>query len=225
MLAQAKGIQFNMLHVLLLLTINFGVASVAGVKCTKLAHEGLLSISTMIIDFFGSLLICIILLMTLSELFDTFEQSAFRLEGLSVYSVHEEKEALEYYKKCGRIPVGFGDDWAKFVKQQTESGKIIQRLRLLSDQPTEYETFELNAYSGLRNGEDIRYAKRSDHSYDYDFWLFDSRWLARMDYDINGEYVGSYISEVTQENQVKIGDWLALYNSAPSVSELISGSE
>lgn len=162
--------------------------------------------------------------MTLSELFDTFQLSAFRLEGLSVYSVQEEKEALEYYQSHGHVPAEFGDDWAKFVKQQTESGKILQRLRLLSDDPTDYELFELNAYSGLKNGEDIRYAKRSDHSYDYDFWLFDSRWLARMNYDSKGRYIGSHVSEMTQDDREKVGRWLVLYNSAPSVSELISGS-
>lgn len=164
--------------------------------------------------FFASRILHVV---DLSKLFDTFQDSAFRLEGLSVYSVPEETDAFRYYSKYGHTPEGFSDDWAAFVKDKVNSGKTIQRLRLLSDKLTEYEKFETSNYSGLRNGEDIRIAKRSEHPFEHDFWLFDNTWIARMNYDTNGALLNCEISEVSSEDLQKINYWLSIFTSAKSL--------
>lgn len=155
--------------------------------------------------------------MDLSKLFDTFQDSAFRLEGLSAYSVPEETDALRYYSEYSHAPEGFNDDWATFVKEKVSTGKTMQRLRLLSDELTEYEKFETSSYSGLQNGEDIRIAKRSEHPFEYDFWLFDNKWIARMNYDTAGTFLGCEISEVSSEDLQTISYWLSIFISAKSL--------
>lgn len=160
----------------------------------------------------------------MSELFESFQFSAFRLEGRTTYSVDEEAEALKSYKNTGQLPKEFGKEWLEFVQHQTKLGKTVQRLRLLSDTPTEYEAFELKAYTGISGGEDIRFAKRSNQPYEYDFWLFDNKWLARMEYGDNGSYIKSTVSEVTNEDRESVDGWLALYRASPSISEITSES-
>ena len=152
--------------------------------------------------------------MTLSKLFETFQVSAFRLEGRPVYLVNEEEDALKFYKNTGRLPEGFSKEWLEFVRSQTDSKKTIQRLRLLSDRLSDYEAFELTAYVGVEEGEDIRFAKRRDYLYEYDFWLFDNRWLARMNYDEDGRYVDSTVSEITGKDRESIDGWLELYGAS-----------
>jgi hypothetical protein len=152
--------------------------------------------------------------MTLDELFDTFRDTAFRLEGLPAYNVPEEVEALEYYSTHGHAPEGFNDSWTTFVRDTTSKGSTIQRLRLLSNQLTNYEKFELTSYSGLKAGEDIRIAKRSEHPYKYDFWMFDKTWIVRMEYATDGTFINYKISEVTQAELSHINYWLAVFTSA-----------
>jgi|GEM_PF-1080065 len=158
--------------------------------------------------------------MTLSELFTSFQFSAFRLEGQATYVVEEEAEALKLHQNTGQLPEEFGTEWVEFVRNQRRLGKKIQRLRLLSDVLSEYERFELKAYTGMNSGEGIRFTKRSNQPYEYDFWLFDDRWLARMEYGDDGRYITSTISAVTSENREIVDDWLALYHAAPSISEI-----
>ena len=160
--------------------------------------------------------------MTLPELFESFQSSAFRLEGLATYMVDEEAEALTSYRNTGQLPEEFGKEWFGFVRHQTRLEKTVQRLRLLSDVLSEYERFELKAYTGTKGGEDIRFTKRSNQPYEYDFWLFDDRWLARMEYDDSGRYIKSTISEVTSQDRQNIDHWQALYRASRSISEISS---
>ena len=152
--------------------------------------------------------------MTLDELFNTFRNTAFRLEGLPVYNTPEEVEALKYYDTHGHAPEGFNDSWAALARDATSKGRAIRRLRLLSNQLTNYEQFELTSYSGIKAGEDIRIAKRSEHPYKYDFWMFDKTWIARMKYSADGTFMDYEISEVSQAELSHIDYWLAVFESA-----------
>lgn len=159
--------------------------------------------------------------MTLSELFDTFQNTAFRLEGLPVYKVSEEANALKYYEKYGYTPGSFNEDWAALVKERTNKGQTIQRLRLLSNKPTDYEVFEINSYSGLRAGEDIHIAQRSEHPFEYDFWIFDNKWLARMVYAADGTFLNCVISEVSKEDLEQVNYWLSVFKSAECLNRIV----
>ncbi|HEX7483935.1 MAG TPA: hypothetical protein VF281_02155 [Candidatus Saccharimonadales bacterium] len=157
--------------------------------------------------------------MTLSDLFESFQVSAFRLEGLPTYAVPDEGGALRHYKAYGQLPVGFNKDWAEFVKEKINDGKVIQRLRLLSSELTEYEQFELHVYKTAKNGEDIRFSNRANYPYTNDFWLFDNKWLARMNYDDEGRFIDSVISEVSESDQ-KINYWMDVYAVSPEITKL-----
>jgi len=96
--------------------------------------------------------------------FETFTKTAFRLEALPIYVVDNEKEAYEEFITSGKVSEDTASDWVKTVKANVSAGKSVKRLRLLSDELTPYEQYELLAYPGIRSGEQIRLNARSLYS-------------------------------------------------------------
>lgn len=83
--------------------------------------------------------------------FSTFQHTAFRLEGLSRYDVDGDRERFAYFQETGEILPE--TDWAEFVASSANSGKRVQRLRLVSEPLSDYERYELSgAYSGVEAG-------------------------------------------------------------------------
>jgi hypothetical protein len=150
--------------------------------------------------------------MNLESLFENFHTSAFRLEGLSQYSIPEEQQAFQHFQSTQQLPVNFNDEWVHYVKDKTSKGRIIQRLRLISDELSNYEKFEIAAYRHHESGEDIKFIDRNNQPYQYDFWLFDNRWLAQMDYDKDGAFMHAQIVDASKKRN-EIDYWLNLYKS------------
>ncbi|MET9554822.1 DUF6879 family protein [Streptomyces sp. NPDC006645] len=78
--------------------------------------------------------------------------------------------------------------WFVNVREQTATGKRIERVRLVDEPPTDGQRYLLaTTPDNLAAGEDIRFMLRSDavqHGLpEFDFWLFDSRVLARFNWD------------------------------------------
>lgn len=145
--------------------------------------------------------------------FETFEHSAFRLEGLPEYNVPEEFDAFEYFKTHGESPGDVDPEWRSTVAQNVARGATMQRLRLLSNKLTEYERFELKSYPGIAAGEEIRTALRSVHiqQFTHDFWLFDERYLYQMYYSEHGEFVSMKFKEATLEELEKCTYWTDVF--------------
>lgn len=154
--------------------------------------------------------------MTLKKLFDAFKDTAFRLEGLPVYNVPE--EAVDFNKfKNGTFLSQEDNGWHGFLEQSKSQGKKIQRLRLLSQNLTDYEKFELRAYEkSLILGEEIRTTYNPEHlrNYEYDFWLFDNTWIARMNYDNDGKFIGQKVYKIDSKNKNYVDRWISIYHTA-----------
>lgn len=157
--------------------------------------------------------------MNLGQLFEGFTGWAFRLERLPEYRVAEEASALSLFDRSGVLPVGFNVDWADLVRSATESGRVMKRLRLVSDgELTRYERFELDAAygPGLAAGEEIRIGRRSAHPDSSDFWLFDGEWKASMNYTPAGEFLGATVTRVDPDDP-DVAYWLHAYEQADGV--------
>ncbi|MDX3662370.1 hypothetical protein PV646_34130 [Streptomyces sp. ID05-26A] len=124
-------------------------------------------------------------------LFDTFAESAWRLEIQGTYSEPEEQEPLR------RFLVGEPDDhtwmadWFEWVAELTAAGRRVGRVRVLTEPLTDYLRFELS-FTGLavEAGEDIRVLAATDAERlrlpRVDFWLFDDRTAVAMTFGDTG---------------------------------------
>ncbi|MFI1188806.1 DUF6879 family protein [Streptomyces californicus] len=120
---------------------------------------------------------------------DGFEHTAWRLETRRDYAA--DQRTVEYRQFLQGVTPRNDEDspWYANVRLQTEQGKRIERVRLVDDPATENQRYLLATTPGnLNAGEDIRYLDRSAADAlglagDGDFWLFDSRILARFDWD------------------------------------------
>lgn len=86
------------------------------------------------------------------------------------------------------------------MREQTAQGKRFERVRLVDEPATQGQEFLLA--SGLGNvsaGEDIRNLSRARAEQlrlpEYDFWLFDSKILARFAFDDEDTTLGVYVTE------------------------------
>jgi hypothetical protein len=121
---------------------------------------------------------------------ENFQASAFRLEALPAYSVPEEADMLAAFRR-GEAVSPDHHPWPKLVAGISAAGKTIQRVRIVSRPPTDYERFELSLYPhSAEAGEDIRVS--DDPSLRYaDFWLFDDEAVFVMRYDKAGGFLGT----------------------------------
>lgn len=160
--------------------------------------------------------------MDINNPFETFEKSAFRVEGLPEYKVEGETEAIQYFKENGRVPDGFGKNWRELVNSNIKSGKKMERLRLLSDELTDYERFELQAYWGQGDGENIKIAPRNDYSdlYQYDFWFFDDKWIAQVNYTEDGTFINFDVRIATDDEIREFTYWHAVFEGAKSLRQV-----
>ncbi|KJF16965.1 DUF6879 family protein [Acidithrix ferrooxidans] len=159
--------------------------------------------------------------MDLEALFVNFQSSAFRLEGLPTYRVPGEDLAFASFLKQGTIPAGFNAPWVALVEDFLAEGKTVNRLRLLSESLTDYESFEVQAYeAGLRVGEKIRVAPRIDCAYESDFWFFDGKWIAWMNYLSDGSFQGAEVSTASASEIKVVEQWLRVFENSPNLRDV-----
>jgi hypothetical protein len=132
-----------------------------------------------------------------------FKRSAFRLECLPEYKVPQEEEWFESFKRDGSLPdlTPENDSWLKLVRTHAQHGCSIQRVRIVSHPPTDYERFELALFSAsVKAGEDIRIAGANlvwpnggegRRTGPPDFWLFDDELAIVLRYDREGRFLGT----------------------------------
>jgi len=154
--------------------------------------------------------------MNIDNPFETFTKTAFRLEALPVYIVANEKEAFKEFTLSGKLPDTTTSNWARVVKENVSAGKSMKRLRLISDELTVYEQYELLAYSGIKSGEGIRLAARSlyESAYVYDFWFFDNEYITQMNYEADGTYIDSDTRRATNEEKGMFDYWLKVFDES-----------
>jgi hypothetical protein len=114
-------------------------------------------------------------MLDLDALFDTVEQSAFRLEPVA---------------RTGRpvdaSDLAWGLPWFEAIRRAVDAGRTVQRVRVMDQPPTPYQRFELSlAPFHEQAGEELRIlatsAARDLSLPPVDFWLLDDRRVVTLD--------------------------------------------
>ncbi|MFE6931735.1 DUF6879 family protein [Streptomyces sp. NPDC057699] len=137
---------------------------------------------------------------TVAHLFADFRHTAFRLETRRGYATDRRSEKWQRWQGGADIAAEPDDAWRENVRQQVAQGKRFERVRLVDEPLTEGQQFLLaGAPSNVAAGEDIRNLPRAQAVRlglpDHDFWLFDSRLVARFVFDDEDTTLGVILSE------------------------------
>ncbi|WP_051813109.1 DUF6879 family protein [Kitasatospora sp. MBT63] len=140
----------------------------------------------------------------LAPYFEDFEHTAFRLETRRGYAVDIGTERYERFLRGEALPFEADNPWHANVRRQTALGKRFERVRVVDDPLTLGQRFLLT--SGLGNvdaGEDIRNLPRAEADRlglpTFDYWLFDSRTLARFHFDGDDNTLGVELITATAQ--------------------------
>jgi hypothetical protein len=118
--------------------------------------------------------------MTLTELFQTFQESAFRLEALQYYVLGEDEPRRQAFLEGRPLPPRAGKaESMRMVRAAVAGGKRVHRVHVVDLPLSGYIRYELAVYpENIDAGEDVRIVRRSAHpglkELTTDFWLFDA---------------------------------------------------
>ncbi|MEU5773868.1 DUF6879 family protein [Streptomyces venezuelae] len=136
----------------------------------------------------------------IGHLFQDFRHTAWRLETRRGYASDRTSARWERWLAGEDIAADPDNAWRENVRTQVTRGKRFERVRLVDEPATQGQEFLLAG--GLGNvaaGEDIRNLTRSRAAElrlpDFDFWLFDSRVIARFAFDEQDATLGVYVTE------------------------------
>jgi hypothetical protein len=137
---------------------------------------------------------------SISHLFSDFKHTAWCLETRRGYA--SDRNSVKWQRFLAGEDIARDPDnaWRENVRAQTAKGKRFERVRLVDEPPTRGQEFLLaSAPSNVAAGEDIRNLPRAQAQElplpEYDFWLFDSRILARFAFDDDDNTLGVYVTE------------------------------
>jgi hypothetical protein len=122
------------------------------------------------------------------QLFHTFEHTAWRLETRHGYASDREDPTYTEFVETGSITLDYDDAWSRNIRRQVLADKTVGRVRIVDEPPSEGQLFLLaDSPRNTAAGEDIRYLRRTEAEArllgDVDFWIFDSRLVARLNID------------------------------------------
>lgn len=150
------------------------------------------------------------------KLFETFKHTAWRLETRRRFASDESAPGYQEFVKTGKMELELYHPFFAAIREQTQQGKRVERVRIVDDPPTIGQRYLL--CSAARNksvGEDIRNLWRADADRlrlpAEDFWIFDSRLVALLDFDDEDNLLDvELITEPVQVNryaQVRDAAW------------------
>ncbi|MFE3071815.1 DUF6879 family protein [Streptomyces sp. NPDC059247] len=157
----------------------------------------------------------------LGDLFDSFEEEAFRLETLDDYSGSGNVDAYRAFLAGEPQPADYNDGWVEELRRHTGAGKRVYRVHVLSRPLTPYLRFELGwGYrKNATGGEEFFVLDTTDGSDPLhgvpDFWLFDGVTPAVMRYTEDGSYTGSEILPDDRSQEFRTYRDTALANAVP----------
>ena len=137
---------------------------------------------------------------SVSHLFRDFKHTAWRLETRRGYASDRNSPKWARFLAGEDIARDPDNAWRENVREQTAQGKRFERVRLVDEPLTQGQEFLLaSALSNVVAGEDIRNLTRARAQElrlpDRDFWLFDSKILARFAFDDDDTTLGVYVTE------------------------------
>ncbi|MFJ6510439.1 DUF6879 family protein [Streptomyces sp. NPDC091406] len=136
----------------------------------------------------------------ITPLFREFRHTAFRLETRRGYASDRNSPKWGRWKSGADISTEPDNAWRENVRAQTAQGKRFERVRLVDQPLTEGQQFLLaSGHGNVAAGEDIRNLPRPQSVRlglpEHDFWLFDSRLVARFVFDEDDTTLGVVLSE------------------------------
>lgn len=137
---------------------------------------------------------------SIAHLFREFRHTAWRLETRRGYASDRSNPKWSRWQAGEDIAQDPANAWRENVAEQTAAGKRFERVRLVDEPLTDGQRFLLaSAPSNITAGEDIRHLTRAQAEQlrlpDNDFWLFDSKVLARLAFDEDDTTLGVYVTE------------------------------
>ncbi|MBO1417817.1 DUF6879 family protein [Streptomyces sp. FH025] len=131
-------------------------------------------------------------------LFRDFAHTARRLETRTHYDIENERESFDQFLDGSDVDLSWFTPWLDTMREQTNAGKTVARVRVVPPKLTDYLRYELFLTEhNTRAGEDIRYLDRATANNlalpDRDFWLFDSHTLAILHFTDAGQMLGAEI--------------------------------
>ena len=120
-----------------------------------------------------------------------FRRRVFRLETLDFYDAPNEREPLARFRAGEPVDSAWREPWKKLVRDVRASGRIMERVHVVSEPVSEYIRFSLlHGYpANVEAGEDVRIADRAGTAGELptaDYWLFDDDLCARLVYEEDG---------------------------------------
>ncbi|MEU5597297.1 DUF6879 family protein [Streptomyces sp. NPDC020298] len=137
---------------------------------------------------------------SISDLFRDFRHTAWRLETRHGYASDRKSPGWSRFLAGEDITGAPDNAWRENVRVQTAQGKRFERVRLVDEPLTQGQEFLMaSAPNNVAAGEDIRNLSRRRAKElrlpDWDFWLFDSKVLARFAFDDDDTTLGVYVTE------------------------------
>ncbi|MGW6685629.1 DUF6879 family protein [Streptomyces sp. NPDC054961] len=150
------------------------------------------------------------------RLFEVFEHTAWRLETRGRYASDEATDTYAQFLRGEAPSWDMGTGWAVTMRAKTDAGATVSRVRLVDAPPTTGQRYLLShARKNAALGEDIRNLYRAEASRlqvpAEDFWIFDSRLVAVLNFDTEDRLVDVELitepSEVNRYAQVRDAAW------------------
>lgn len=132
------------------------------------------------------------------DLFEGFEHTAYRLHVRDTYNVPTEQESQAQFIETGTADLEWFEDWLASIREATATGRTFRRVRVVSLPLTDSARYSLwVAQFNNEAGEDIRYIARDDAQDlpTFDYWMFDSRTVAKMHFNDQDELLGFELIE------------------------------
>lgn len=128
-----------------------------------------------------------------------YSRSAFRLETLDAYALDYERADFESFLATGTVnplEVDWWRPWLDQVAQLTREGRVMSRVRILAEPPSDYQRWLMAADPWhAEAGERISYLARSRAReaglpLEHDWWLLDDAAVIVMRFTATGEIDG-----------------------------------
>ncbi|MFE7856038.1 DUF6879 family protein [Streptomyces sp. NPDC057403] len=137
---------------------------------------------------------------SIAHLFREFRHTAWRLETRRGYASDRNSPLWARFLEGQDVTAEPPNAWRQNVAAQTEQGKTFARVRIADEPLTQGQQFLLaRSSTNVAAGEDIRYLTRAQAEQlrlpDIDFWLIDSRTLARFAFDDDDTTLGVYVTQ------------------------------
>lgn len=137
------------------------------------------------------------------QLLTTFRREAVHLETRDVYATNIEKDRFRTWLRGEPLDAQTEAEWWRpwfdLMKRNSEAGKTLRRLRIVSEPVTDYIRFEwLDAAQLVHAGEDVRWLPRRRASKlmlpGNDFWMFDRETVAFTHFSGDGHVADHHVT-------------------------------